>query len=308
MALLNTEPKANLSAPAGRKEFVPPGAVLRRRAWLVHLCLIVVCSIFLVPFLWMLSTSLKTAEHSIDYPPQWWPRPFQWSNYLTVLSSKRVHFLLWMRNTLIIEVLTVSGAVISSSLAAYGFSRVRFRGRSALFAIMLATMMIPFPVTMVTLFGEFHWLGNHTGMQWLGTYKPLWVPAWFGSAFNIFLLRQFFLTIPEELSEAARIDGCSELRIFLSIMLPLARPALTVVAIFAFMSTWNDFLGPLIYLQRAEQFTLALGLQNLQSQQGGTSWEQLMAASILVILPVLLLFFLAQRAFIEGIATTGIKG
>jgi multiple sugar transport system permease protein len=173
---------------------------------------------------------------------------------------------------------------------------------------MLSTMMVPFPVTMVSLFVMFRWLGEHTGMPWLGTFKPLWVPAWFASAFNIFLLRQFFLTIPNELSEAARIDGCSEFGIFYRIVLPLARPALSVVALFSFMGTWNDYLGPLIYLQRPEQFTLALGLQNFQSQQGGTPWHLLMAASLLIILPVLALFFLAQRTFIEGIATTGTKG
>src|SRR6187455_836814 len=137
------------------------------------------------------------------------------------------------------------------------------------------------------------WLGDNSGMAWLGTFKPLWVPAWFGSAFNIFLLRQFFLTIPMELSEAARIDGCSELGIFWRVILPLSRPALAVVALFAFMGIWNDFLGPLVYLQRPEQFTLALGLQNFQSKAGGTSWHLLMAASTLVVLPAILLFFLA---------------
>jgi multiple sugar transport system permease protein len=173
---------------------------------------------------------------------------------------------------------------------------------------MLATMMIPFPVTMVSLFTIFRWLGDHTAVQWLGTFKPLWVPAWFGSAFNIFLLRQFFLTIPNDLSEAARIDGCSEVGIFVRVILPLARPALVVVSLFAFMGAWNDFLGPLIYLQRPEQFTLALGLANFQSQHGGTPWHHLMAASVLVVAPIIVLFFLAQRTFIEGIATTGMKG
>jgi len=174
--------------------------------------------------------------------------------------------------------------------------------------LMLATMMIPFPVTMVSLFTVFRWLGDHTGVAFLGTFKPLWLPAWFASAFNVFLLRQFFLTLPDDLSEAARIDGCGDVGIFLRVILPLSRPALTVVALFAFLGTWNDFLGPLIYLQRPEQFTLALGLANLQSQQGGTPWPPLMAASVLVILPVLALFFLAQRTFVEGIATTGMKG
>jgi len=168
--------------------------------------------------------------------------------------------------------------------------------------------MIPFPIVMVPLFSVYRWLGDHTGSPWIGTFRPLWVPAWFGSAFSIFLLRQFFMTIPDELSEAARIDGCSEFGIFVRVVLPLARPALTVVALLSFMATWNDFIGPLIYLQRAEQFTLALGLANMQNQHGGASQGQLMAASMLVILPVLILFFIAQKTFIEGIATTGMKG
>jgi multiple sugar transport system permease protein len=151
-------------------------------------------------------------------------------------------------------------------------------------------------------------LTDHTPIQFSGTFKPLWLPAWFGSAFNIFLLRQFFITVPDELAEAARIDGCSEFGIFWRIILPLSRPALSVVALFAFLAIWNDFLGPLIYLQRPEQFTLALGLQNFQSKAGGTSWHLLMAASTLVVLPAVVLFFLAQKTFIEGIATTGTKG
>jgi multiple sugar transport system permease protein len=290
---------------------VSSGSFQKRRALsrvMVHVALVVVCCIAVVPFLWMVSTSLKTANEAIAYPPRWIPQSFEWGNYGMVLHSGSMNFLLWARNTLIIALLGVAGTTLSSALVAYGFSKIEFRGRGVLFAIMLSTMMIPFPVTMVSLFAIFRWLGDHTGMQWLGTFKPLWVPAWFGSAFNIFLLRQFFLTIPHELSEAARIDGCSELGIFARIVLPLSRPALSVVALFAFMGLWNDFLGPLIYLQRPEQFTLALGLQSIQTQHGGTPWNMLMAASTLVILPVLLLFFLAQKTFIEGIATTGLKG
>ena len=275
---------------------------------LVHLALIIICVAAIVPFLWMVSTSLKTVTGATEYPPRFIPHPFRWENYPDVLFHGTTNFLLWTRNTLIITTLGVCGTTLSSALVAYGFCKVDFNGRGVLFAIMLSTMMIPFPVTMVSLFTIFHWLGGHTGIQWLGTFKPLWVPAWFGSAFNIFLLRQFFITIPGELSEAARIDGCSELGIFVRIILPLSRPALAVVSLFAFMGAWNDFLGPLIYLQRPEQFTLALGLQNFQSQHGGTPWHLLMAASTLVILPVLLLFFLAQKTFIEGIATTGLKG
>jgi multiple sugar transport system permease protein len=275
---------------------------------LVNAALLVICAAAIIPFLWMVSTSLKTLDDAMSFPPTYWPSPIQWRNYTDVLSNAKSNFLLWTRNTLIIAVLAVTGTTLSSAVVAYGFAKVRFRGRGFLFALMLSTMMVPFPVTMVSLFALFRWLGDTTGEPWLGTFKPLWVPAWFGSAFNIFLLRQFFLTVPDELSEAARIDGCSEVGIFFRIVLPLAKPALSVVALFAFMGVWNDFLGPLVYLQRPEQFTLALGLQNFQSQQGGTPWHQLMAASVLVILPVLILFFLAQRTFIEGIATTGIKG
>lgn len=270
--------------------------------------LLLACVAAALPFAWMLLTSFKTGDNAMRYPPQYWPQPFRWQNYLDVLNSEKVHFQLWTRNTLIICLLSVSGTTISSAIVAYGFAKIRFKGRGVLFAIMLSTMMIPFPVTMVSLFSIFRWLGDHTGVPFLGTFKPLWIPAWFGSAFNIFLLRQFFTTIPDELSEAARIDGCSELGIFTRVILPLSRPALTVVALFAFMGTWNDFLGPLIYLQRPEQFTLALGLLNLQNQHGGTPWNLLMAASVLVIMPVLLIFFLAQKTFIEGIATTGMKG
>ena len=299
--------------PYQSREVKPPARVpdpeKRRQVSRVAMVLLWIgCVCAVAPFLWMLLTSLKTDANAMKFPPQYIPRPVAWWNYREVLHSEKVNFLLWTRNTLIIEVMTVTGTTLSSALVAYGFAKIKFKGRGVLFAVMLSTMMIPFPVTMVSLFTIFRWLGDHTAIQWLGTFKPLWFPAWFGSAFNIFLLRQFFLTIPEELSEAAKIDGCSELGIFFRVILPLSRPALTVVALFAFMGTWNDFLGPLIYLQRPEQFTLALGLLNLQSQHGGTPWHLLMAASVLVILPVLALFFLAQKTFIEGIATTGMKG
>ena len=279
-----------------------------KNGWLIHLALIFICILMIIPFMWMVSTSLKTLPKTMEYPPRWLPQPIVWHNYVDVFTSEKANFLLWTRNSLIVEVLSVSGTMISSAIVAYGFAKIKFKGRGTLFALMLSTMMIPFSVQMVSLFTIFRWLGDHTGTPWLGTFKPLWVPSWFGSAFSIFLLRQFFMTIPDELSESARIDGCSELGIFFRIILPLAKPALVVVGLFAFMGTWNDFLGPLIYLQRPEQFTLGLGLQNYQSQQGGTDWNYLMAASVLVVLPVLTLFFLAQKTFIEGIATTGIKG
>jgi multiple sugar transport system permease protein len=224
-----------------------------------------------------------------------------------VLNSDKVDFPLYTRNTLIIAFLTVLGTAISSALAAYAFAKIQFKGRGTLFLLMLSTMMIPFPVMMVPLFAIFRFIGDHTPIQMLGTFKPLWLPAWFGSAFSIFLLRQFFVTVPNDMLEAARIDGCTELGIFLRIMLPLSRPALAVVALFSFMGVWNNFLGPLIYLQRPDQYTLALGLQAFQSQQGGTDWNLLMAASMLIMLPVIVLFFLTQKTFVRGIATTGIK-
>lgn len=309
-------PETASTAPIVQTEFAVAAMPLahrqrarrRFRLWWVHAVLVVICTLAILPFGWMISTSLKTLEDAVAYPPTIIPSPLQIQNYAEVFRSPKANFLLWTRNTLIIAVLGVTGTTLSSALVAYGFAKLRFIGRGPLFALMLSTMMLPFPVTMVSLFAMFRWLGDTTGIQFLGTFKPLWIPAWFGSAFNIFLLRQFFMTIPTELSEAARIDGCSELGIFWRIILPLARPALAVVALFAFMGIWNDFLGPLVYLQRPEQFTLALGLQNFQSKAGGTSWHLLMAASTMVIFPAILLFFLAQRTFIEGIATTGTKG
>lgn len=256
----------------------------------------------------MVSTSLKTIEEVMSDRPALIPHPFAWENFARVLTNPSMHFLLFARNTLIVASLSVIGNVAASALAAYAFARIRFKGRGVLFALMLSTMMTPFPVVMVPLFTIFRWLGDHHLGQWLGTYKPLWVPYWFGSAFSIFLLRQFFMTVPSELSEAARIDGCGEFAIFWRIILPLATPALAVVALFTFMASWTDFLGPLVYLQNEDQYTLTLGLQTFQSAHGGTDYNLLMAASLMVIAPVIVLFFLTQKTFIQGIATTGIKG
>jgi multiple sugar transport system permease protein len=279
-----------------------------------YAALFVVCALAVIPFLWMVSTSLKSGNEFLDYPPRWIPKHLEFTSggvpltYAQALSSEHTNFRLWTKNTLIVAILSVLGSTLSSSLVAYGFARIKFRGRGTLFVLVLSTMMVPFPVLMGPLFVIFVWLGHHTPFQFMGTFKPLWFPQFFGSAFNIFLLRQFFLTIPEELSEAARMDGCNELMIYWRIIMPLSRPALSVVALFTFLWAWRDFLGPLVYLQYPSQYTLALGLQTFQSQHGFTPWNQLMAASVLVILPVLVLFFMAQRTFIEGIATTGMKG
>lgn len=275
--------------------------------FLIHLVLVVLSIIFLTPLVWMISTSLKEESIAAKTPPIWIPPHFEWHNYwdaFTYNSQKLgyIPFLVYGRNTILLCILVVAGTVISNSVVAYSFARLKWPGRDIAFAVTLATMMVPFPVVMVPLFGLFRDLG------WVGTYRPLWVPAWFGAAFNIFLLRQFFRTIPSELSEAARIDGCSEWQIFKDVVLPLAKPALAVVALFSFLATWNDFIGPLLYLLNQQSFTLSQGLQFYQSQAGGTSWSLLMAASTIVIAPIIILFFFTQRLFIQGIALSGIKG
>ena len=267
---------------------------------IVFALLIVFGIVFVVPFVWMISTSLKPLNETMSLPPRWLPGAIQWHNYRDAINAMG-YFWRYAGNSLFLCVMTVSGTVMSSALAAYGFSRVEWRGRDKVFAVLLATMMIPFPVIMVPIYSIFKSLG------WIGTFKPLWVPSFFAGAFNVFLLRQFFLGLPKDISEAARIDGCNEFQIFFRIILPLCKPALLVVALFQFMATWNDFLGPLIFLTEQKDFTLALGLQSFQSQNGGTAWHHLMAASTLVVLPVLVLFFFAQRTFIEGIASTGGK-
>jgi multiple sugar transport system permease protein len=288
--------------------------------WFAFVGLCFICIGFLFPILWMFSTSLKTLDKTMEDPPRYIPDVIEWhktaggtatpfpENYWRVITHDKMDFPRYTRNTLMIAVLSIIGMVISSSLVAYAFAKIDFKGRNAMFALMLATMMIPFPVLMVPLFSIFRWMGDHTPIQMLGTLKPLWLPAWFGSAFNIFLLRQFYLTIPNELSEAARIDGCSELGIWWRVIVPLSKPALMVVALFTFMAAWNNFFGALIYIQHRDQYTLALGLQVFQSTHGGTEWNLLMAASLLILTPVLILFFMTQRTFIEGIATTGMKG
>jgi multiple sugar transport system permease protein len=268
---------------------------------LIYVLLLLGAVAFLTPFAWMVSTSLKPLNETMRMPPQWIPSEIQWRNYGEAIEAMRM-FWTYVQNTLFLCLMTVIGTVASSALAAYGFSRIEWRGRDKVFLIALATMMIPFPVIMVPIYSLFK------SICWTGTFKPLWVPSFFAGAFNVFLLRQFFMTIPKDLSEAARIDGCSELRIFWQIILPLTKPALLVVALFQFMFTWNDFLGPLIYLTNQNQYTLSLGLQAFQTQHGGTSWHYLMAASTLVCLPVVVLFFFTQKSFIEGISTTGVKG
>lgn len=271
-----------------------------------HIALVLLSLLFVTPFLWMVTTAVKPINETLTSPPQWIPSRILWTNFPDAILYGReqvgyIPFLVYAMNTLIVTILTVVGAVTSNTIVAYSFARLKWPGRDAFFALTLATMMVPFPVTMVPTFALFKWLG------WVGTFRPLWVPAYLGSAFAIFLLRQFFRTIPTDLSEAAKIDGASELQIFTDVVLPLARPAVSVIALFAFMGAWNDFLGPLIYLTDQSTFTLSLGLQAYQTQHGGTPWNLLMAASLMVVLPIVVVFFFAQKTFVQGIATSGFK-
>lgn len=321
----------------------------------VTFVVLVILSIgFLLPFVWMLSTSFKHESRIFPAPgesPQWLPSTtvhdaeghlmveyngqtaaqlsieetglttllvdgkevvanvdevevlqrfgLHWQNYTRAFAM--MDFWQNLRNTLFVSLMVVVGTVISSSLVAYGFARIEWPGREFLFVVVLATMMIPYQVTLIPLFAIFAKLG------WVGTYAPLIVPYWFGVPFYIFLLRQFFRGIPEDLSSAARIDGCSEFGIYARIILPLSKPALTTTALFMFMFQWGDFLNPLIYLQDDRQYTLAVALQQFQSQHE-SAWGPLMAMSTVITLPIIVLFFFAQRTFIEGITMSGLKG
>lgn len=264
---------------------------------LVHFVLIAAGALFVFPLLWMFLTALKSDQQLMNGP--WFPNPPVWSNFTSALGY--IPFGRYTLNTIYICVVVVLGTVVSSVLPAYSFARLKWPGRNVLFFIVLATMMLPYQVTMIPVYIIFR------NLNWIGTYKPLTIPAFFGSAFFIFLLRQFFMGIPEELSDAARIDGASEIGILYRVILPLAKPAVATVALFTFMWSWNDFMGPLIYLSDPDTYTLSLGLQQFQTSHGA-EWALLMAASTIVVLPILVLFFFTQKTFIEGITVTGMKG
>jgi len=266
---------------------------------LTHIVLLPAAFVFLLPFLWMVSTSLKTDAQLYAYPPEWIPNPVKWANYSATVVY--IPFFLYLRNTLIIAVSSTIGAVTSCSLVAYSLSRINWPGRQWLLILTIATLMLPFQVTLVPLFIVFKNLG------WVGDFRPLILPTFFGNAYYIFLLRQFFMTIPMELSDAARIDGAGERRIFVSIILPLVKPALATVVIFEFIRQWRDFLYPVIYLSDQNLYTLSLGLQQYSSEHG-REWGLLMAASVLITMPIILLFFFTQKTFVQGITLTGIKG
>jgi ABC-type glycerol-3-phosphate transport system permease component len=271
-------------------------------AWrvLIWVILVIGAIVMALPFVWLLSSSLKEERQIFQFPPSWIPNPVRWENYTDALTYKP--FNIYLMNTMIIVTLNMLAIVGSASLCAYGFARIKFPGRDFWFSIVLATMMVPYFVLMIPQFIIFSRLG------WVDTFLPLTVPFFFGGgAFNIFLLRQFFRTLPNELSDAARIDGCNDLQIYARIIMPLAKPALATVAIFTFLFSWNDFIGPLLYLSSPENFTVAIGLATFRSVMR-TRWDLLMAASTAMILPVVLLFFFAQRYFIQGIVMSGLKG
>ncbi len=269
-----------------------------------YLALITIGFLLMLPFLWMLSSSVKEEWEIFRVPPTLLPTRIKLSNYSVALVA--FPFFHALRNTLIITISAVVGQILSASMAAFAFARLRFRFREPLFILVLATLMIPGHVTLVPVYMIFRTLG------WLNTFLPLIVPNWLGGgAFNIFLLRQFFLTIPREMDDAARIDGCNSLGLYWNVILPMSTPALATVGIFGFLANWNDFFGPLVYLTDPALHTLAIALQfyrNPTNTTGSRSWSHLMAVSVVVMLPCLILFFSAQRTFIQGIVITGVKG
>ncbi|MBA2289597.1 MAG: carbohydrate ABC transporter permease [Chloroflexia bacterium] len=266
----------------------------------LYLTLFLLSAMFTIPFVWLIMTSLKPPEEVFAgglLPTTWTAQ-----NYRDILND--VPFARWMLNTAVVSVLAVVAVVISSSLVAYGFSRIRFPGRKQLFAILIATYLLPGSVTLIPTFLIWNELGA------VNTIWPLWAANIFGSAFYIFMLRQFMFSVPQDLIDAARLDGASFFRIYWNIMLPLMKPALVAVAIFEFGAKWNDLMTPLIYLNTPDRYTLALGLSSLKTDYEalGTQWGLLMAASVIFTIPMIIIFFLFQRYFMEGIATTGIKG
>jgi multiple sugar transport system permease protein len=269
------------------------------QAVVVYGILISLSVIVLVPVAWMLSTALKPQSQIFAFPPVSIPHPLLWSNFVDALTAEP--FDLYARNTFLLVIVNVIGQLLSCTLIAYGFARLRFPGRNVLFMVMLATLLIPPQVTMIPLFILFRTLG------WVDTYLPLTVPAFFGNPFYVFLLRQYMLTLPYELDEAGRIDGCNTWQILYKILVPLCWPPLTIVVVFTFTDVYNDFLNPLIYLSDPSKFTLAIGLANFVGHYS-SNWNYLMAASLVFLVPLLITYYFAQRHLIGGIASFGLKG
>ena len=273
------------------------------RSTLIYAFLLLLCVIIILPVGWMLTVSLKPDRIPVfTIPPEWFPTEhWEWNNFIRVLTAPNRPFFRYALNTMIIVLGNLAGTILSCSLVGFAFSRLKFRGRDFLFTVLIITMLIPWQVLMIPQFLMFHKIG------WYGTYLPLIVPSFFGNAFYIFLIRQYMLTLPKELDEAARIDGCNWFQTYFRIILPLSKPVLTVVAVFIFLDEWNDLLGPLIYLDDGSKFTIAIGLANIATR-ADPSLNLVMAANLLIMIPPILIYFFAQEKLIGGIASVGLKG
>lgn len=291
------------SKPAALK-----GKARKGKSWAWTIFAFLVAALWLLPFYWMVRSSLMEMKQIFQYPPVFFPNPIKWSNYAEAMT--RLPFLTFFKNTAFIVIVNIAGIMISCSLSAYGLSRVQWRGREVVFYILMTSIMLPYFATLIPNF--IMW----TGFGLTNTFVPLTLPSWFGvgtvsifggGMFNIFLLRQFFRTIPRELDEAAFVDGAGHFTIFTRVILPLSKPSLICVGLFTFLNTWNDFINPLIYLSTEKKYTIQLGLRTFIGVYS-SQWQLLMAAAVVAILPVLVVFLLGQRYFVEGIATTGLKG
>ncbi len=301
-----TETAVRLETPAivRRK---PPAAVRRRRFLIAvadHSLLIVIAVFFLAPFVFIVATAFMTQQQALS--TRLWPDPFRWSNFVDVFTTAPLWR--WTLNTMLYAGLGTLGVLVSSIPVAYALSKLRWRGRDTVFLIVLVALMLPQQVTVVPLYVMWVKLGNFTDMEFIGHLWPLIIPLWLGDAFAIFLLRQFFLTIPDEYLDAARVDGCGEFRILTTVVLRLAKPAIAAVALFSIIYSFSDFFLPLLYLsENPDNWVVSIGLSQFRTLHQ-VQWNLVMAASLVVTLPVIILFFLAQRAFVEGVTLTGVKG
>ena len=285
--------------PGARQRSMAPIVSRYVEKALIYCALLAGAAVLMIPLWWMLSTSVKHPKEVFAFPPTLLPEQFMWNNYTDLFIKAPFH--IYIFNTTYLVIMDLIGTLFTASMVGYAFARLRWRGRDIFFVITLATMMLPATVLLIPRFIIFNEIG------WTNSFKPLWVPAFFGHAFFIFLMRQFYATIPHELDSAARIDGASEFGVWWRILAPLTKPALAACGIFTFNATWNDVLGPLIYLTSESKSTLALGLMQFRGPHR-TDWHYLMAASVVAMLPVLIIFFFAQKYFIQGVTITGIKG
>ncbi len=267
----------------------------------VYILLVVLSFVFVFPFFWMIDSALKSDAQIFLWPPQWIPNPIQWQNFVTAFTNPHLPFLTFFKNTMTLEIGIIVGRLLSCILIAYGFARLEAPGKNFWFGVLLATFMVPGAVTMIPKYILFNKLG------WVNTYLPLIVPAWFGESYGIFLMRQFFLTIPRELEEAAIMDGANTYHILRYVIVPLSMPVIAVITVLSFKDIWNDFFTPLLYLNNSSKYTLSIGLAYFNGQYK-VAMGPLMAASVVLLLPLVIVFFIAQKAFVEGISLTGLTG